>query len=39
MSLCYKVKTVFEMLGKEYEYKKLDKDYTQKSLREVSRYS
>ena len=25
---CYQVKVVLEMLGKEYEYKELDKDYT-----------
>ena len=26
--MCFKVKVVLEMLGKEYEYKELDKDYT-----------
>ena len=26
--MCYRVKTVLEMFGKEYEYKELDKDYT-----------
>ena len=30
--MCYKVKVVLEMLGKEYEYKELDKDYTEKEL-------
>jgi len=25
---CYQVKTVFEMLGRPYVYKELDKDYT-----------
>ena len=26
--MCYKVKTVFDMLGRPYVYKELDKDYT-----------
>ena len=26
--MCYKVKTVFEMLGRDYVYKELNKDYT-----------
>ena len=31
----YKVKVVLEMLGKEYEYKELDKDYTEKEFRSM----
>tara|TARA_Y100001934_G_scaffold215994_1_gene256113 strand:- start:609 stop:842 length:234 start_codon:yes stop_codon:yes gene_type:complete len=30
--LCYKVKVVLEMLGKEYEYKVLDTDYTEQEF-------
>jgi len=26
--MCFKIKTVLELLGKEYEYKELDTDYT-----------
>ena len=26
--MCFKIKTVLELLGKEYEYKELDIDYT-----------
>ena len=33
--MCYKVKVVLEMLGKEYEYKELDKDYTEKEFRSM----
>ena len=33
--LCYKVKVVLEMLGKEYEYKELDKDYTEKEFKSM----
>jgi|TARA_A100001388_G_scaffold99338_1_gene72423 glutaredoxin len=32
--LCYKVKTVFEMLGTPYVYKKLDTDYTTEEFQE-----
>ena len=30
--MCYKVKVVLEMLGKEYEYKELDTDYTEQEF-------
>ena len=26
--MCFKIKTVLELLGKDYEYKELNKDYT-----------
>ena len=26
--MCFKIKTVLELLGKDYEYKELDVDYT-----------
>ena len=32
--MCYKVKTVFELLGRDYEYKELDKDYTAEEFEE-----
>ena len=32
MSYVFKVKTVLEILGKEYEYKELDKDYTEERI-------
>ena len=30
--MCFKVKVVLEMLGKEYEYKELNKDYTEEEF-------
>jgi len=30
--MCFKVKTVLELLGKEYEYKELNKDYTEEEF-------
>ena len=30
--MCFKMKTVLELLGKEYEYKELDKDYTEEEF-------
>ena len=30
--MCFKVKVVLEMLGKEYEYKVLDTDYTEQEF-------
>ena len=30
--MCFKVKVVLEMMGKEYEYKELDKDFTEQEL-------
>ena len=32
--MCYKVKTVLELLGRDYEYKELDKDYTAEEFEE-----
>ena len=30
--MCFKIKTVFELLGRDYEYKELDKDYTEEEI-------
>lgn len=30
--MCFKIKTVFELLGRDYEYKELDKDYTEEEF-------
>jgi|TARA_A100001388_G_C28454763_1_gene350366 glutaredoxin len=30
--MCFKVKTVLELLGKDYEYKELHKDYTEEEF-------
>ena len=30
--MCFKVKSVLELLGKEYEYKELNKDYTEEEF-------
>jgi len=30
--MCMKIKMVLEMLGKEYDYKELDKDYTEEEF-------
>ena len=32
---CFKVKMCLDLLGKEYEYKELDKDYTEKEFRSM----
>ena len=33
--MCFKVKVVLEMLGKEYEYKELDKDFTEQEFKSM----
>tara|TARA_E500000331_G_scaffold357185_1_gene417938 strand:- start:4201 stop:4434 length:234 start_codon:yes stop_codon:yes gene_type:complete len=32
--MCFKIKTVLELLGKDYEYKELDVDYTTEEFEE-----
>tara|TARA_B100001250_G_scaffold214381_1_gene183919 strand:+ start:230 stop:463 length:234 start_codon:yes stop_codon:yes gene_type:complete len=32
--MCFKIKTVLELLGKDYEYKELDVDYTSEEFEE-----
>tara|TARA_B100000287_G_scaffold372239_1_gene370766 strand:- start:3319 stop:3552 length:234 start_codon:yes stop_codon:yes gene_type:complete len=32
--MCFKMKTVLELLGKEYEYLELEKDYTEEEFEE-----
>ena len=33
--MCFKVKVVLEMMGKEYEYKELDKDFTEQEFKSM----
>ena len=32
--MCFKIKTVLELLGKDYEYKELNVDYTEEEFEE-----
>ena len=33
--MCMKIKMVLEMLGKEYDYRELDKDYTEEEFQQL----